>query len=445
MRELHIETTEANCEAITDILEDRGIDYTTIPDTEDAVHVFFVIPTAAVDSIMEELTATPIDADEYTVIRDAEYAQTKSITDLQERYAASVRKLSLHELHGKIREMQWPYQLYYLGTLLSVIAATAGLLLNQPALVIGSMIIAPQATSALAAPAGVLLGDWELFTSSIRRQTLGLGLAVVGAGAFAWGLRVGGYVPWNLAVTDIQLVSLRLAPTLLSTVGAIIAGIVGAFGYTTEQSTALIGVMIAAAIIPAAAAIGLAIAWAAPLFGFGAFLLLVVNVLAINAGAFATLAAMGYRPTWYTDESGLRQSMPDEKRVTASLMVVGLVVALVATSALTAANIGFGRQASEAVEATLDRPAYERLSITAVTVGYGGYRVTGEPTPVTVKLSRTSNRGYPDLARDIERTIERQTGRDVRVSVRFTESLSANASNASSRQPARIDVPGIAG
>jgi uncharacterized hydrophobic protein (TIGR00341 family) len=426
VRELHVQIPEGDRESITALLDDRGIDYTTLTD-DGKIHFFVPLPTAAVSAVLEDLQDADVDTESYTVLTKANFVDTPRLTELRERYRSSVRKLPKQELHGKIRSMQWPYQLYYLGTILSVVAATAGLLLDQPALLIGSMIIAPQASSALAAPAGALLGDWDLFTTSIKEQILGLGIAVVGAALFAWLVKRGGFVPSNLPITQVELVSLRLAPTLLSTIGAIIAGIVGAFGYTTEQSTALIGVMIAAALIPAAAAIGLGIAWTAPLFGLGALLLLLVNVLAINIGAFVTLLGMGYRPAWQSGGS-FRQSVPSEYRTFVYAAFVLILVSAVATGYLTATSVAFSQQVNQEVEATLSNPAYANLSLTGVQVGYGGRSWESSSTNVTVQVSRPSNREFPDIGPRIERQIEQRTGQDVRVTVKVTESQTANSS-----------------
>jgi uncharacterized hydrophobic protein (TIGR00341 family) len=440
VRELHVQIPKEDLESIEQILDDRGADYTTLSE-DDRVHVYVPLPTAAVTPVVEDLRDAEIDTESYAVLTKAEFVQTPQITELREKYKSSVRKLSKQELHGKIRSMQWPYQLYYLGTVLSVIAATAGLLIDQPALLIGSMIIAPQASSALAAPAGALLDDWDLFTTSIKQQVLGLGIAVLGAALFAWLVKRGGFVPSNLPVTQIELVSLRLAPTLLSTVGAIIAGIVGAFGYTTEQSTALIGVMIAAALIPAAAAIGLAIAWTQPLFGFGALLLLLVNVLAINIGAFLTLRAMGYRPAWRSGGS-FRESVPSERQSFVYVALVCIVGATLVTGYLTATSVVFSQQVNQEVEATLEEPAFANVSLSSVKVGYGGRSWESGPTNVTIHVSRPERQQFPDLGDRFERQIERRTEQDVSVTVKFTDSRSTNARQPrTDRRPAPAALP----
>lgn len=428
MRELHIEVPERRHADVASVLDDRGVDFTTFPVAGEGDGVVFLLPlpTAAVSPILDDLAELGVDEESYTVVTKAEAVETAGYDDLRERYADTVGKLSTEELHAKIREIQWPYQLYYLGTILSVFAAAAGLLLDQPALIIGAMIIAPQASSALAAPVGVLLSDWEIFVESTREQLLGLGIAVVGAALFGWFVRWTGFVPSPLAVTSVELVGVRLAPTFLSTVGAVVAGVVGAFGYTTEQSTALVGVMVAASLIPSAAAAGLAVAWGTPLLAAGSILLLLVNLLAINIGAFLTLVAMGYEPDWLSGGVTFRESIPSDRRLAVYATLVVLLVATVGTGYATGTNVAFARSTNEAVEATLDGPEYRSLSLSGVRIEYVGLLVDAEPTDVTVRVSRPTDRAYPDLARRLEERVERRTGQDVTATVAFTESLTAN-------------------
>jgi uncharacterized hydrophobic protein (TIGR00341 family) len=429
MRELHVGISDEYLDDVMAVLNDYDVDYTIITGNEDKTLILCPLPTAAVSPVLDELRQVGIGDESYTVMTKAEFVETPNFTDLRQQYSAAVRKLAKSELHAKIREIQWPYQLYYLGTILSVIAAAAGLLLDQPALIIGAMIIAPQASSALAAPAGILLSDWELFIDSVKEQILGLGIAILCAALFGWLVRWTGFVPPGLAITQVELVGVRLSPTFLSTVGAIIAGIVGGFGYTTEQSTALIGVMIAAALIPAAAAVGLAAAWTAPVFGLGAFLLLLVNILAINLGAFLTLLAMGYQPDWRAADRSFRESIPSEQRVTVYGIMLLLLAATLSTGYLTATNIVFAQSVNQEVEMTLDQSAYTNLSLSSVQTAYGGASWRAEPTNVTVRVSRTSNQEYPNLTKQLEGRIEHRTNQDIQVTVEFTESQTVDSTN----------------
>ena len=436
MRQLHVRVPASERSSVEAVLEDLDLKYVTSTGDDDGddgddgdVHFFFPVPTAAVSDILDGLDDADIDSDTYTVVTKGEFAHTGEFSELQREYSDETPTLSRAELGARIQELRWPYRLYYGGTVFSVLAATCGLLLDQPALIIGAMVLAPQVSAALSAPAAAVDGDWDLFTGSVKEQALGLVLAILVAAPFALALRRTGFVPPTVEVTSIELVGVRLAPSLLSTIGATVAGIVGAYGYSTEQSASLIGVMIAAAIVPAAGGVGLGLAWGEQAYAVGSLLLLAVNVLAINIGAFVTFLLLGYEPPWLFGEQSLGDSVPDAdvRRVYATILL--LAVATVATGALTASQVGFSHQTKEAVQETMSSPAYADLDTTGVTTEYGGLGAPSGPTSVTVAVSGPLATPPDDLASDLESEIERRTDRDVAVTVDYRSSRTANASS----------------
>lgn len=404
------------------VLEEFGVDYVvTEDDTPDrqGVVVFFPVPTGGVATVFDRLHAQGLEQDAYAVLTKVESASTERFGDLDERFTVDGRfgGLPRSELHWKVREITWGELTYHVGTLISVLVAAVGLLLDSVALVIGSMVIAPQVSTALSASVGVVLADWELFRTSVRKQVVGLGAAVLAATGLAWIARTYGVVPSSTALSLIDLVRTRHAPGLLSTFGAVGAGAAGAFGFTTEQTTSLVGVMVAAAIIPAAAATGLALAWGMPALAIGAALLLAVNLLAINVGSFATLWGLGYAP-----DGSAREWLPERQEVATLALIASLVVATVAIGGLTQRQVGFDRAVDAEVEATLQSPEYAGLEPVQITTDYAGLTaVTGGPR-VTVELSRPADRAYPGLADDLDRRIENRTDREVDVRLVYRES-----------------------
>ena len=435
MRQLHVRVSASERSSVEAVLEDLDLEYVTSTggsddDGDDGdVHFFFPVPTAAVSDVLDGLDDADIDSDAYTVVTKGEFAHTGEFSELQREYSDETPTLSRAELDATIQELRWPQRLYYGGTVFSVLAATCGLLLDQPALIIGAMVLAPQVSAALSVPAAAVDGDWDLFTGSVKEQALGLVLAILVAAPFALALRRTGFVPPTVEVTSIELVGVRLAPSLLSTIGATAAGIVGAYGYSTEQSSSLVGVMIAAAIVPAASGVGLGLAWGEQAYAVGSLLLLAVNVLAINIGAFVTFLLLGYEPPWLFGEQSLGDSVPDAdvRRVYATILL--LAVATVATGALTASQVGFSHQTKEAVQETMSSPAYADLDTTGVTTEYGGLGAPSGPTSVTVTVSGPPATPPDDLVSDLESEIERRTDRNVAVTVDYRSSRTANASS----------------
>lgn len=430
MRHVNLRVYEEDQADVEAVLEDHGLDYLAIRDDgdedEDPGTLFlFPLPSQAVTDVFHDLTDAGVSDESYKVLTNASHAETPRYGEIQDEYSTEVRGLSRRELHSKVEEMAWPPVTYYIGTVLSVVVATVGLLLDSPAVVIGSMVVAPQVSSALSMTAGVYHGDWGMFVEAAKRQSLGLVAAVIGAAVFAWGVRSAGFVPAPVAVGSLELMGLRLAPTFLSSVAALGAGAVGAFGYTTDQSISLVGVMIAAAIVPAAAAGGIAIAWGTGLVAAGALLLLAVNVLAINVGSLVTMLFMGYRPTWF-DQQTLADSLSENNRVVVGGIALLFVCSVVVTGAFAGLHVGYERATNDAIEDTLSDSQYDALTMQTVQSQYGGWEGTSPNVSVTV--SKPTDERYPALSNALERRIEAETGRDVRVTVQYRTVRSANAS-----------------
>lgn len=72
-----------------------------------------------------------------------------------------------------------------LVTAVSAIVATAGLLPDSPAVVVGSTVIAPLIGPAMAASVGTVVNDPELALRGVKLQTLGGVVAIGAATAFA--------------------------------------------------------------------------------------------------------------------------------------------------------------------------------------------------------------------------------------------------------------------
>lgn len=426
MRLVQVLVPDDTREGVLEALEGLEVDFVVTDDDragETGAVVFFPIPIGGVEPVFDELHEQGLSEDAYTVLTKASSASSKQFPELQQRYSSEegFSVLPRVELQGKIRSITWGRLTYYVGTLISVLVAMAGLLVDSVALVVGAMVIAPQVSTAISASVGVILADWNTFRDSIRRQLLGLGLAIVAVAGISWLVRQSGVVPPRTTVTSIELMQGRLAPGVLTTLGAFGAGAAGAFGFTTEQSNSLVGVMVAAAIIPAAAAVGIAVAWSLPLLALGATVLLLVNLLAINLGSLVVLGVLGYAP-----ERPVRQWLPDHGSRTSTALVALLLVSTVVVGGLTASQVQFQQGTNAATQDVLEDPAYDDLELVQINAEYAGPGATAVGTPeVTVTITRPSNQAYPELADALASGIQTRTGTDSTVSVTYRESSTA--------------------
>jgi uncharacterized hydrophobic protein (TIGR00271 family) len=386
--------------------------------------VQFPVPTEAVGSVRETLTDCGVD-EEYLVIANAETATTPQYGTLLERFVEGTEEsehVSNEEIRAKARSLDPRAPTYYAMTVLSAFVATAGLLLDSPALVVGSMVVAPQIGAALTASVGGALGDDSMFVAGLKTTLTGLVVAILAAAMLGWGLKTAQFVPPALDVTTVQQIASRTSPGLLTLVVALCAGSAGAFGLATELPVSLVGVAVAAAVVPAAAAVGIGLAWALPAVTLGAFALLAVNVTGIVLSGTATLWYLEYRPDEWPDSERLRSKVRFVGTQKTTYVALGLLVlTVVGPGALLTQQIVFENQTTSAVQSVVEDPSYADIELTSVRVEFAGAGVSSDARDVTVSVRLPAGERIPTLAAELRRAIADETGEGVQVTVSVTE------------------------
>lgn len=414
-------------DAVLSILDEEGIDYllvgvaATDPESErERSLIEFPLPDQAVEYVRGRLDDAGLDG-EYVVTLAAESARTEHFAELEDRFITGTEEgdsISPDELRATTLSLHPDPLPYYLMTLISALVAVAGLLVDSAALVVGAMVIAPQVGSALTASVGATFGDWRMLKSGLRAQVLSLSLAVVGAALFGIALQLSGFVSPTVAVETIAQVGQRTAPGMLTLAIGVAAGIAGALGIATALPVSIVGVMIAAALVPAAAATGIGIAWGEPSVAAGATVLLVANLVSVNAAGFATLRAFGYRSV-DTDTSDL----PTVGTVLLGLL---LVSAVIGSGAAFTAQAEFENDVNGAVSDVLDDAAYEEIELAQTRVDF--VVVPGSAPPdARVVVQRPVAETYPRLATDLAEAVGDAVDRDVNVQVEFVETQQSEA------------------
>lgn len=161
--------------------------------------------------------------------------------------------------------------------------------------------------------------------------------------------------------------------------------------------------MIAAALVPPAAAVGLGIAFGDPVLAVSAGVLVLVNVLCINLASMVVLWLRGYRPKRYRDERIVRSAAIKQ-------IAVLLVSVLVLSSFLVVTTLDVTRNAAfeSEVEHTLQDSGATVLSHS---VSYETRFFSRTTTAVTVVVTDDS----PTVATTLQREIRTETGHDVAI------------------------------
>jgi uncharacterized hydrophobic protein (TIGR00341 family) len=210
---------------------------------------------------------------------------------------------------------------------LSTIVATIGLIDDNIAVVIGAMVIAPLLGPALALAFAASVGDRALLLRALRAAAVGLILPVIIA--VALGLLIAQVVPVEMTT---QQIATRTTVGLSAVALALASGAAAALSITGGVSAALVGVMVAAALLPPAATVGIALSVRAFDAAIGAAMLLGVTVICVTLAAIGVFLANGVRPRRWFERKGATQS--------ATVTVIALAVAL---AGLVVAIVGGGR------------------------------------------------------------------------------------------------------
>lgn len=200
---------------------------------------------------------------------------------------------------------------------LSAVVASVGIIRDNTGVVIGAMVIAPLLGPSVALSLGATLGDSGLMRRAVIASGAGFGVAI------AVSMIVGLLVDLDLSSnelasrTDIGVPEIALA---------VASGIAAALAFTTGTSSALIGVMVAVALLPPTVAFGMLTVNAEWTLARGAGLLLLVNLAAVNLTAVGTFVLQGVRPARWWEASKAKRSV----RVAVAAWSVLLVLLLVA-------------------------------------------------------------------------------------------------------------------
>ncbi len=259
---------------------------------------------------------------------------------------------------------------------LAAIIATAGVVADSTATVIGAMIVAPLMTPIIGTALAIVLADRR---NMIRSGALVLaGAVAVIAIAFVMGLLVLGDVT---ATTNSQVAG-RVSPRLIDLLAALATGIVGAFALVrSDISDTLPGVAIAISLVPPLAVVGLTLEAGEGQEARGALLLFATNVTAIIATG--TVVLLLYRVREAAQDAGIRVGQLTGRTLAAVATVLVLVAIPLAFG--TADVVNQTRILSRATPVAEEWAAAKGWLVTEVTYRQGVLRILALGPPPEIE------------------------------------------------------------
>lgn len=208
---------------------------------------------------------------------------------------------------------------YLLLVILSTIVAAIGLAEDNVAVVIGAMVIAPLLGPNIAFAFATSLGDRSLAGQAVTTNAVGLGLSLL--------LTIGIGLIWQVNLDSAEVMA-RTDVGLASVALALASGAAAVLSLTTGLSSALVGVMVAVALLPPTAVLGMLLGAGRLDLALGSALLLIVNIVCVLLAAMIVFQAQGVRPRrWLNNTAKNTQSVA--LNITLWTLLLGVLIGVI--------------------------------------------------------------------------------------------------------------------
>jgi uncharacterized hydrophobic protein (TIGR00271 family) len=241
--------------------------------------VQFDVRSQSANSLFQKLEAFPIDHRGAVAIKQVDATLGGAAARAPEHFLVQRDAAPVWQIvEAKIRSDAVYAPSFYILLIIAGLIGAVGILTNSQILVVGAMVVGPEYNAIMSVALG--LDKWS--KRPVMRGALALlaGFAAAIIITFVFGLiiRWSGRTPRPYLIGVRPVSALIDTPNLFSLVVAVLAGIVGVVSLTEARAGALIGVFISVTTIPAAADLGLSLAYSSWSQARGSAYQLVLNV-----------------------------------------------------------------------------------------------------------------------------------------------------------------------
>ncbi len=314
--DIHLRDGDAFETVVRVVKAANPIDYVVVPlERQDRRLISVFLRDATGQALMDNVQSA-LEAEKDWRVSLIAIEATAPKLDEPERETAKPRDVALREeIYAGVAKGAKLDRDFLVLVALSTIVAAIGLNSDSAAAVIGAMVIAPLLGPILAFSLGVALGDSDLLRKAGLSLLAGIALALALSAALSLVL----LVDWDSR----ELVS-RAEVRLDGVALAMAAGGAAALSTTKGHGAVLVGVMVAAALLPPGAAVGLFAGEGRWDLALRAGLLLALNIASLVLSALIVFRVQGVRPrTWIEQKDATRAV-----RVNMALSGVTLAVAI---------------------------------------------------------------------------------------------------------------------
>lgn len=222
------------------------------------------------------------------------------------------------ELFQDIKDISELSRYFMIMVVLSALVAGIGLLRSNPAIVIGAMLIAPLLGPSVGMAFGTAVGDMVLLRRAAKTNLIGMLLAVIPA--LAWGAlqTVDPAIPEIASRTVVGVGDIALA---------LASGCAAVLSLSMGTASALVGVMIAVALLPPLVSFGLLAGSGLWPQALGAFLVFAANFICVNLAGVVTFLLQGIQPLSWWEKAAARRAV--RRSLALWLGMLGMLLAII--------------------------------------------------------------------------------------------------------------------
>lgn len=294
--DIHMRNNEALDTVVRAIRAAEPVDYYVVrPEQKDRALVSVFLRDGSAQSLMDNLQSALEVENEWRISLVAIEATVPDLPKPKEsdQSGETQRNQALREeMYHEIESNAKLDRDFMVLVALSTVVAAVGLHSDSVAGVIGAMVIAPLLGPILGFGLGAALGDRSLLYGSTKTLGVGIVIALLCSIAISFML--------DVDLTSRELIS-RAEVRLDGMALAIAAGSAAALSMARGQSAVLVGVMVAAALLPPGAAVGLFLGSAEWELAGRAGLLLALNVASLIFAALMVFRLRQIKPRGWLD------------------------------------------------------------------------------------------------------------------------------------------------
>ncbi len=424
MRIVQVLIPKGKREPVLAVLDDEKIDYAVWDETgrgDFEALVQFPIPPIGVEPVMARLREAGISENTYTIVLSPETVVSSRLEALKKRYSGL--RISREELIARAEDLAPATSTFVAFLVLSTVIATAGLLLDSAATIIGAMVVAPLMGPAISTSVGTVVDERELASRGVRLQVIGLLLAIAVAAVIGSIMKGTLLLPPGLDIREVGQIAERTTPNFLSLFLALGSGLAGGISIMRGSGSTLVGVAIAVALVPPAATSGLGLAWGLYEVAAEAAVLVLVNLLAINVSALILFWLSGFRPAEKKAVGRARAAVISRTAfLVISIAFLSIVLALVTYTSFQAALVE--QEVNQELEEMFKEPEYAEAEFIlgeSIEVNYGPTDfILDEPVEVTFLVGYQAGQEIPpDIGRVADDRLKEATGKEVKITLGF--------------------------